>query len=103
MFSTLGTIKVDKHSCLTNESRDDLLLLKSNNTPLASFNADPSIDLWWSAKARRPAQTQRNQYRPRSSCHPGPLISLKSPVKTVKLRISLSVGMSDSGNDNDTD
>ena len=50
VFSTLHTIKVDKHSCLTNDSLDDLLLLKSSGIPLASFNAGPSIDVWWSDK-----------------------------------------------------
>ena len=54
VFSILGIVKVDKCSRLTNESLDDLLVLKSGSTPLAAFNANPSIDLWWSAKARRP-------------------------------------------------
>ncbi len=67
VFSILGTVKVDKRSRLTNESLDDLLLLKSDKIPLASFNADPSIDLWWSAKARRPSQKGRKEYKPRSS------------------------------------
>lgn len=44
--------------------------MKSGSTPLATFNADPSIDLWWSAKARRPSQTERKEYRPRSSNRP---------------------------------
>ena len=38
--------------------------------PLASFNADPSVDLWWSAKARRPSQKERKGYKPRSSDRP---------------------------------
>jgi len=67
VFSVLGTVKVDKRSRLTNESLDDLLLLKSDKVPLTSFNADPSIDLWWSAKARRPSQKERKEYRPRRS------------------------------------
>lgn len=66
VFSLLGTIKVDKRSCLTSESLDDLLLLKSSSTPLASFSTDASIDLWWSAKARRPSQKGRKEYRSRS-------------------------------------
>ena len=59
VFSILGIVKVDKRSRLANESLNDLLVLKSGSTPLATFNADPSIDLWWSAKARRPSQTER--------------------------------------------
>ena len=61
VFSTLGTIKVDKRSCLKNQSLDDLLLLKSDKIPLASFIPDQSIDLWWSAKARRPSQKERKK------------------------------------------
>ena len=69
VFSVLGTIKVDKRARLTNESLDDLLLLKCDKTPLSSFNADPSIDLWLSAKGRRPSQKSRKDYRPRRSDH----------------------------------
>ena len=67
VFSTLGTIKVDKRSRLKNQSLDDLLLLKSDKIQLADFLPDPSIDLWWSAKARRPSRKERKEYRPRSS------------------------------------
>ena len=72
VFSILGTVKVDKRSHLTNHSLDDLLLLKCASTrfPLASFNADPSINLWWSHKTRRPSQKKRKEYRPRRSTHP---------------------------------
>ena len=71
VFSTLATTKVDKRSRLNNESLDDLLLLNSTRVPIASFDPDPSIDLWWSAKARRPSQKERKEYRPRSSDLPG--------------------------------
>ena len=60
VFSTLATIKVDKHSRLNNKSLDDLLLLNSTRIPIASFEPDPSIDLWWSAKARRPQKVRKN-------------------------------------------
>ena len=56
VFSTLVIVKVDKRSRLTNDSLHDLLLLKTQAT-LEKFNADQSIDLWWSAKSRR-------EYRP---------------------------------------
>ena len=69
VFSTLGTVKVDKRSRLTNQSLDDLLLLKSDKIQLADFLPDPSIDLWWSAKARRPSRKERKEYRPCSSDH----------------------------------
>ena len=70
VFSTQGTIKVDKRSRLKKQSLDDLLLLKSDKIPLASFIPDQSIDLWWSAKARRPSQKERKEYRPRSCDRP---------------------------------
>ena len=44
VFSTLGMVKADKHSCLTNLSLDDLLLLNSAKMPVADFHPDPSID-----------------------------------------------------------
>ena len=75
VFSTLATIKTDKRSRLNNESLDDLLLLNSTRIPITSFDPDPSIDLWWSAKARRPSQRERKEYRPRSSDLPGPSTS----------------------------
>ena len=75
VLSTLATIKVDKRSRFNNESLDDLLLLNSTRIPIASFDPDPSIDLWWSAKARRPSQKERKEYRPRSSDLPGPSTS----------------------------
>lgn len=70
VFSILGTIKVDKRSLLTNESLDDLLLLNCDKIPLVRFDPNPSIDLWWSAKARRPSQKARKQYKPRCSEQP---------------------------------
>ena len=75
VFSTHGTIKVDKRSRLTNQSLDDLLLLNSAKIPVADFHPDPSIDLWWSAKSRRPSQKERKEYRPRGSDQPGPSTS----------------------------
>ena len=75
VFSTFATIKVDKRSCLSNESLDDLLILNNPRIPIKSFNPDPSIDLWWSAKARRPSQKERKEYRPRRSDQPGPSTS----------------------------
>ena len=66
----LGIVKVDKCSHLSNQSLDDFLILKSSSTPLATFNAGPSIDLWWSAKGRIPSYTERKEYRPRKSNRP---------------------------------
>ena len=66
-FSLLRTIKTDKRSRLTNQSLDDLLRVLSSKVPLKSFNPDDSIDLWWLAKWRRLAQSERKEYRPRRS------------------------------------
>lgn len=57
---------MDKRSCLTNESLDDLLLLKTSGITLTGFFADPSIDLWWSDKTRRPSQKKRKKYKSQS-------------------------------------
>ncbi len=43
--------------------------MKCDETPLANFDPDPSIDLWWSAKARRHSQKKRKQYKVRRSKH----------------------------------
>ena len=51
---------------------DDLLLLNSAKILVADFLPDPSIDLWWSAKSRRPSQKKRKEYRPRGSDQPRP-------------------------------
>ena len=70
VFSLLGIIKVDKRSRLSNEILDDLLLLNCDKIPLDKFDPNPGIDLWWSAKARRPLQKSRKQYKPRRSDEP---------------------------------
>ena len=63
VFSTLGTIKVDKRSRLSNQALDDMLLIKNNDIPLVKFSPDPCIDLWWQAKVRRPSQKKRKDYK----------------------------------------
>ena len=45
VFSLLGVIKVDKHSRLSNETLDDLLL-NCDKIPSDKFDPNPSIDLW---------------------------------------------------------
>ena len=75
VFSIVGTIKVERPSLLTNKPLDDLLLLNSEKVPLEKFDPNPSINLWWSAKARRPSQKARKQYKPRSSSSEQPSTS----------------------------
>ena len=69
VFSLFGVIKVDKHSLLSNETLDDLVL-NCDKIPLDKFDPNPGIDLWWSAKARRPLQKPRKQYKPCRSDEP---------------------------------
>ena len=52
---------------------DDLLLLNLDKLSLEKFNPNPGIDLWWSAKATRPSQKARKQYKP--CCKDQPLTS----------------------------
>ena len=101
IFSLLGTIKVEKRSCLTNESLDDLQLLKSDKTPLSNFNPDPSIDLWLSAKSRRQSQKKRKEYRQRRSDGPSSSQALEDssdsePEDTLRLWDKLICNESDS-------
>ena len=70
VFSLLGVIKVNKRLLLSNEILNDLLLLNSEKIPLDKFDPNPAIDLWWSAKARRPSQKSRKLYKPRKSDQP---------------------------------
>ena len=87
---------------LTNESSDDLLLLKSDKTPLSNFNSDPIIDLWLSAKSRRPSQKEKKkEYRQRRSDGPSPSqahedSSDSEPEDTLRLWDKLICNESDS-------
>lgn len=70
VFSLVKVIKVDKHSRLSNQTLDDLLLLNCDKIPLDKFDPKPGIDCWWSAKTRRPSQKSRKQYKPRRNDEP---------------------------------
>ena len=59
VFSLVTTIKVQKRSQLGNDSLDDLVILNSDKTVLNKFSQDSSIDLFWSAKTRRPSRVAR--------------------------------------------
>ena len=64
-FSQLKIIKTEKRSLLNNQQLDDLLRLNTDVIPLASFDANPSIDLWWQEKKRRINQHPRKAYKKR--------------------------------------
>ena len=56
-----NVIETEKHTLLSGESIDDLLLLNSSKIPLTIFNADQAINLWWTDKTRRPNQNPRKK------------------------------------------
>ena len=62
-FSQMNVIKTSKRSLLSNDTLDDLLLLTVDGVPLADFNPDAAIDIWWNDKQRRPNQKKRNPYK----------------------------------------
>ena len=66
IFSQLNLIKTNKRATLANESLQDLLALNSEKLEISEFNPDQAIRLWWEAKQRRPSQSQRKSYKPRS-------------------------------------
>ena len=58
-------IKTKKRSLLNNEQLDNLLRLNTDVIPLANFDANPSINLWWKEKSRRVNQHSRKPYKKR--------------------------------------
>ena len=58
-FSQMNIIKINKHSLLSNNTLDDLLLIAVDGTPLTDFNPNSAIDLWWKDKKRRPNQQKQ--------------------------------------------
>jgi len=66
-FSQVNLIKTTKRSSLSQKSLHDLVLLNVDKCPLKDFLADPSIELWWGAKQRRPSHGPRNHYKKRCS------------------------------------
>ena len=64
-FSQLQIIKTEKRSLLNNEQLDDLLRLNTDVLPLAKFDANPSINLWWNEKSWRVNQHPTKPYKKR--------------------------------------
>ena len=67
IFSVLKLLKVDRRSSIGNETLKDLLMINTDGASMDNFNPDPSIDLWWRAKTRRPDQTKRKKYKTRAA------------------------------------
>jgi len=60
IFSQLKVMKTEKRSILNNQQLDDL---NTDVIPLANFDANPSIDLWWKEKKQRINQCPRKAYK----------------------------------------
>lgn len=72
LFSTLKIVKTERHTRLQADTLTDLLDIKVEGPPLANFDADQAISLWWSdcKTVRRVNQAPRKEYRPRKSTDP---------------------------------
>ena len=68
MFSLLKTIKPKCRANLQTSSLNDLLEIYIHGPPLASFNADAAVELWWKecSTTRRVSQKPRKEYRSRA-------------------------------------
>ena len=60
-------IKTNRRINLKSTTLSDLLEIKTEGPPLASFSADRAVSLWWDAckTTRRVSQMQRKECRPR--------------------------------------
>ena len=67
MFSTMKVIKTNLRTNLKSCTLSDLLEIKVEGPPLASFSADKAVSLWWDdcKTTRRVNQMPRKEYRPR--------------------------------------
>ena len=67
MFSAMKIVKTNRRTSLKSTTLSDLLKIKAESPPLASFSADRAVSLWWDAckTTRRVSQMPRKEYRPR--------------------------------------
>ena len=67
MFSAMKIVKTNRRTSLKSTTLSDLLEIKAEGPPLASFSADRAVSLWWDAckTTRRVSQKPRKEYRPR--------------------------------------
>ena len=52
-FSLMGRIKSDWRSVLSNDSLNDLMIVRLSNKNIKSYNVSRAVSLWWSKTARR--------------------------------------------------
>ena len=69
IFSVLKIIKVDRRSSLGNSSLRDILTANTDGISMKDFDPDPSIELWWKDKVRRPDQKRRKVYKKQKVPH----------------------------------
>ena len=69
LFSLLKIIKTKRRTSINNSTLHDLLEINVEGPPLASFNANAAIQLWWSDRctSRRVNQNPRKEYPPRAA------------------------------------
>ena len=72
MFSLLKTIKPKCRANLQTCSLNDLLEIYIHGPPLASFNADAAVELWWKecSTTRRVSQKPHKEYHSRAQDDP---------------------------------
>lgn len=69
LFSLLKVIKTKRRTSINNSTLHDLLEINVEGPPLASFDANAAVQLWWSdcCTSQRVNQNPRKEYRPRAS------------------------------------
>ena len=87
VFSQLNVIKTKKRTALSNDTMNDLLVIKTSKCELKDFSPESSIRIWWEAKTRRPNQRNRKQYaaRKKSTVSSSTSTSNSSSSSTVSL------------------
>jgi len=67
MFSAMKIIKTNRRSNLKSRTLSDFLDIKAGGPPLAGFNADQGVSLWWDTckTTRMVSQMLRKEYQPR--------------------------------------
>ena len=53
VFSRLKLIKSNRHTCLREDTLDQLLRVNVEGPPLAEWDATGALELWWKEKTRR--------------------------------------------------
>ena len=66
MFSALKLVKTDRRTQLSHQMLTDILEIRLEGPPLEDFSPNKAVETWWNDSTRRPNQSTRNRYAPRS-------------------------------------